>query len=264
MVLLNTYYHILGVEKNATTKEIRTASRKLLKLYHPDLNGGDRSFESKLKEVEEAYDQLSKPEQRKKHDSIISKAEFQFKGESEPVTSSTNAAPIQYDFITNIFHLINSRPLFRSGLPLLLGMFLGTKCEVNSDTIPLKEASQIEQQVSETNIVYPEWLNDENFNGFFLNDDTKKELDKLQEFLVTNPIYKCRICGYFSNESDLVLMKRRIIGLREDYIKNAINESQIVLDLKQVPRENNLESVAMSKDINIQLIDVDQTIISSK
>jgi curved DNA-binding protein CbpA len=264
MVLLNTYYHILGVAKNATANEIKTAYRKLTKLYHPDLNGGDRAFESKLKEVEEAYDQLSKPEQRKKHDSIINRAEIQFNGDSEPVTSSSNAAPIQYDFVTNVFLLINSRPLYRSGLPLLLGLLLGTKCGVNSSTISQKEISAIEQNISKTNITYPEWLTDKNFDEFFLDENTKKQLDEFQEFLVVNPTYSCRICGYFSNESDLTLIKKRVNAIGRDFIGNGINVGQITLNVESVPLESNSESDPMSKDVSIQLFDADQNTISSK
>ena len=62
------YYEVLGVGKNATDSEIKSAYRKLAKKYHPDLNPGDKEAEEKFKEVNEANDVLSDPEKRKRYD----------------------------------------------------------------------------------------------------------------------------------------------------------------------------------------------------
>jgi len=62
------YYNILGVSKTATEKEIKSAYRKLARKYHPDVNPGDKAAEEKFKEISEAYEVLSNPEQRKKYD----------------------------------------------------------------------------------------------------------------------------------------------------------------------------------------------------
>ena len=48
------YYEVLGIGKNATDAEIKSAYRKLAKKYHPDLNPGDKDAEEKFKEVNEA------------------------------------------------------------------------------------------------------------------------------------------------------------------------------------------------------------------
>src|SRR5215467_1505630 len=52
------YYSTLGVAKTATDKEIKQAYRKLARKHHPDVNPGDKSAESKFKEINEAYDEL--------------------------------------------------------------------------------------------------------------------------------------------------------------------------------------------------------------
>lgn len=62
------YYKILGIPKNATEKEIKKAYRKLARKYHPDLNPNDKVAEKKFKEINEANEVLSNPENRKKYD----------------------------------------------------------------------------------------------------------------------------------------------------------------------------------------------------
>ncbi len=62
------YYKILGLSKNATEKDIKKAYRKLARKHHPDLNPNDKEAEKKFKEVNEANEVLSHPENRKKYD----------------------------------------------------------------------------------------------------------------------------------------------------------------------------------------------------
>ncbi|WMI69803.1 J domain-containing protein [Mangrovimonas sp. YM274] len=62
------YYKILGVDKNASESDIKKAYRKLARKYHPDLNPNDKEAEKKFKEINEANEVLSHPENRKKYD----------------------------------------------------------------------------------------------------------------------------------------------------------------------------------------------------
>ena len=62
------YYEVLGVGKNASEAEIKSAYRKLAKKYHPDLNPGDKTAEAKFKEANEAYEVLSDKDKRARYD----------------------------------------------------------------------------------------------------------------------------------------------------------------------------------------------------
>lgn len=62
------YYKVLGVDRNASSKEIKQAFRRLAKQYHPDTNPDNPEAETKFKEVNEAYEILNDEEKRKMYD----------------------------------------------------------------------------------------------------------------------------------------------------------------------------------------------------
>lgn len=66
------YYETLGVKREATEKEIKSAYRKLAKEWHPDKHQGEKKkqAEEKFKHINEAYEVLSDAEKRKKYDSF--------------------------------------------------------------------------------------------------------------------------------------------------------------------------------------------------
>lgn len=63
------YYKILGVDRNASDAEIKTAFRKAARKYHPDVNTGPDA-EAMFKDVNEAYEVLKDPERRAAYDHL--------------------------------------------------------------------------------------------------------------------------------------------------------------------------------------------------
>ncbi len=62
------FYKILGIDKKASSEDIKKAYRKLAHQYHPDKNKGDKTAEEKFKDVNEANSVLIDPEKRKLYD----------------------------------------------------------------------------------------------------------------------------------------------------------------------------------------------------
>ena len=68
MATQRDYYEVLGVDKNASDAEIKSAFRKLAKKYHPDLNKDNPDAAEKFKEIGEAYSVLSDPNKKQMYD----------------------------------------------------------------------------------------------------------------------------------------------------------------------------------------------------
>jgi curved DNA-binding protein len=70
MMEFKDYYQTLGVAKTSTEKEIKQAFRKLARKFHPDVNPGDKTAESRFKEINEAYEVLGDADKRRKYDEL--------------------------------------------------------------------------------------------------------------------------------------------------------------------------------------------------
>ena len=102
------YYKVLGVAKSASADEVKKAYRKLARKYHPDVNPGDKSAESRFKEINEAYEVLSDPQKRQKYDTLGPNWQEQFDAPAgartrsytyrgSPGTSGTGNIPFDLD-----------------------------------------------------------------------------------------------------------------------------------------------------------------------
>ena len=65
------YFKILGISRNATDKEIKSAFRNLARKFHPDLNPNDEVAESEFKEINEAYEILSDEDKKKSYEQFL-------------------------------------------------------------------------------------------------------------------------------------------------------------------------------------------------
>lgn len=65
---LHDLYEVLGVARDASTDQIKSAYRKLALKHHPDRNPGDKEAEQVFREAAEAYSVLSDPEKRSRYD----------------------------------------------------------------------------------------------------------------------------------------------------------------------------------------------------
>lgn len=78
---MKDYYKVLGLERGASTEEIKKTYRKLAIQYHPDKNPGNQAAEEKFKELAEAYDTLSNAEKRKEYDAFLASGGRRPRGE---------------------------------------------------------------------------------------------------------------------------------------------------------------------------------------
>src|ERR1041385_9168094 len=64
------FYIILGVERSATTSDVKRAYKRLARKLHPDINPGDRLAATQFRQIAEAYETLSDPDRRRRYDSV--------------------------------------------------------------------------------------------------------------------------------------------------------------------------------------------------
>ncbi|MGN1299509.1 MAG: DnaJ C-terminal domain-containing protein [Candidatus Scatovivens sp.] len=68
-MIFKDYYKILGLETNRVSAgDIKIAYKEQAKKYHPDLNGGNKKFEERFKDINEAYNILSNSSTKRRYD----------------------------------------------------------------------------------------------------------------------------------------------------------------------------------------------------
>ncbi len=65
---MKDYYEILEIDRGADSEELKRAYRRLARLHHPDVSGGEGDSGDRFKEISEAYEVLSDPERRRRYD----------------------------------------------------------------------------------------------------------------------------------------------------------------------------------------------------
>jgi len=104
------FYIILGIDREASTGDIKRAYKRLARRYHPDINPGDRAAAAHFRAIAEAYETLSDPDRRRQYDSgqvTVAAGEaptFGFDGFDFSVTVSGGAAPTFGDLFADVLH----------------------------------------------------------------------------------------------------------------------------------------------------------------
>ncbi len=102
-----SYYKILQVSEEAEPEVIEAAYKRLSQKYHPDVN---RTFEaeSRMKEINEAYQVLRDPSTRQEYDEWLDE---QYKSQNLPQTTQnsppTNSGPNWFDTLVNVAQAVN-------------------------------------------------------------------------------------------------------------------------------------------------------------
>ncbi len=147
------YYSILGVNKKASEKEIKSAYRKLARKYHPDVNPGDKTAETKFKEINEAHAVLTDPERRRKYDTLGPDWEKRMQSRPRPgsgtyTTQTGGAGTADFsDFFETLFGAQRGAPGGNGGFDI--GSIFGRSRAKNSSTTA-QRGSDAEQAVDVT------------------------------------------------------------------------------------------------------------------
>jgi curved DNA-binding protein len=153
------YYQVLGVDKNASTDDIKKAYRKLARKHHPDLNPNDKEAHKKFQQINEANEVLSDPEKRKKYDKYGKDwqhaEQFEKAGAQQRQQANTGAHNFQGDFggedFSDFFESLFGRQSGRAGRE---AKFKGQDYEAELH-LSLREAAVTHQQtltVNEKNV----------------------------------------------------------------------------------------------------------------
>lgn len=121
------YYKILGVNRSADDKAIKTAYRKLARKHHPDVAKG-RDNGERFREITEAYEVLSDPEKRRRYDTLG--PDWQRYAQQPPAGPAGGGVRVEYgdagdfsDFFRTIFGDLGSARGGRVGVDEWLGGF---------------------------------------------------------------------------------------------------------------------------------------------
>jgi molecular chaperone DnaJ len=102
-------YILLGLERGATTIEIKRAYKRLARRYHPDINPGDRVAAAHFRQIADAYETLSDPDRRRLYDATGSTESstvtttFGFEGFDFSVSASGADASTFGDLFADVF-----------------------------------------------------------------------------------------------------------------------------------------------------------------
>ena len=104
------FYVILGLERGASLGDIKRAYRRLARRCHPDINPGDRMAAAQFRQIAEAYETLSDPDDRRRYDTVgqsgpaAEDRAFGFEGFDFSISVSGSSASTFGDLFADVLH----------------------------------------------------------------------------------------------------------------------------------------------------------------
>lgn len=154
------YYKILGLTPSATHDEIKTAYRKLSKKFHPDLNQGDKFFEDRFKEIQEAYEKLTDPTFKFHYDQQFQKKE-QSSNSYDNTTTSTHQEKYSTKKNTTEHQSVNkknnnSNLAIKIAIPIIIAILFGIiRGLIKENAIESAKRNYVEELTSNNNSYTP-------------------------------------------------------------------------------------------------------------
>lgn len=102
---MRNYYEVLEIDDFSDAESVKAAHRKLSKQYHPDLNNGDKCFEEKFKEIQQAYEHLRDPELKALYDRSLLDEYYTPPEPGTPEQDWTAKEPEKWYRLQTLFHL---------------------------------------------------------------------------------------------------------------------------------------------------------------
>ena len=124
--MLEDYYKILDLERDATLEEIKRSYLKLARRYHPDVNPKEDKSGEKFKQVNRAYVLLSNSNRRRMYDAIrdVEKDPFKYQKKETPISRRTWSVDIKEgvreDSNVINFSKVNKSNKHRESIPLVI------------------------------------------------------------------------------------------------------------------------------------------------
>ncbi|KAL8136994.1 hypothetical protein V2J09_002995 [Rumex salicifolius] len=127
-ILCKDYYEMLGVNRNATSTELKKAFYGLAKKHHPDMNKDDPDAEKKFQEINKAYEVLKDEQQRAAYDQMGHDAFEQSQGQGGDAYGGSGFNPFDDMFRSGFEDIFN---MFRPGGPSLRGQDVKVSLELS-------------------------------------------------------------------------------------------------------------------------------------
>ena len=94
--MLRNYYQVLGVDEKASEADIKSAYRKLARIWHPDVNNSPKAV-VKFQEIQEAHQTLSSPSLREAYDKALTAPNFESDPKQQHATQGRTTYKNDYD-----------------------------------------------------------------------------------------------------------------------------------------------------------------------